>query len=331
MSVCQNTFLRKIEGKYHFDIVRGNKSDIYQVPCGRCTNCKIQIAKEWALRCTLELPYWDKAIFTTLTFNNENNIDPSIHKTEFQKFVQDVRNDMRKSGKKIKILGCGEYGDEKMRKHYHAIIFGIGLSDEKRVIGTDETWISEDGIIEKNWLKGNVFNGTVTYESCRYVASYIFKKYYDDLKEQVYTSIGLETPFQYTSGGIGKSFYNEWKNNIVNRGYIMLNGVKNTIPRYYLKLYEKEEHDLWHENEFERKLDEIQMKHAERKFSEWYKNYIEKLTKKICENPNAYNWETLNKAENADIKQFFVQKYIKWNEEQTQAKANLAEARNKLY
>lgn len=322
---------RKIEGKYYFDSIRGIKTDIYNLPCGRCTSCKIQIAKEWALRCALELPYWEKSIFTTLTFNNENNIDPSIHKAEFQKFVNDLRNDCRKDNRKIKILGAGEYGNNSMRKHYHAIIYGIGTEDEKHYIGTDETYTSEKGLIEENWLKGNVFNGFVTYNSARYVASYVFKKYYDDLEEQVYKSIGLETPFQYTSGGLGKSYYNEWKNNIVNRGYIMFNGVKHNIPRYFLRLYEKEAHNMWENNKYEKKLKEIQIANQERKFQEWYEDYIRKLTKKLCEDPDTYNYNRLNEAGCEDFKRFFVGRYIQWQDKQNEAKANLAEARNRLF
>lgn len=241
MSVCKNLYYRRIEGKFHYDPIKGAMTDFYAIPCGKCTNCKIQIAKEWALRCCLELPYWEKSIFTTLTFRDSEMNDPSIHKEEFSEFAKNLRNDLRKDGRKIKILGCGEYGDSSMRKHYHAIIFGIGLGNEKTMIGNEETYLSENSIIEKNWKKGNVFNGVVTYNSARYVASYVFKKYYDDTKKQIYEDAGLENPFQHTSQGIGRSWYNDYKNETLKRGYILFNGIKNTIPRYFLDLYEKEE------------------------------------------------------------------------------------------
>lgn len=332
MSVCQNSYLRKVEGRYHYDPVRGITSDIYQVPCGKCTNCKIQISKEWALRCCLELPYWDKAVFTTLTVNNENWLnDVSLHKEEFSDFVKNLRNELRAKkyrGRKIKILGCGEYGD-KGRKHYHAIIFGIGLSDEKRFIGTDETYISEDGLIEKAWLKGNVFNGTVTYESCRYTASYVFKKYYDEMKEEVYTSKGLENPFQHTSGGIGRRWWEEYKDITLQRGYIMFNGIKHTIPHYYLELITNEKGRT--ETENQTKLKELQEKHAMNKFEEWYNEYIKKLTKKLCEDPNIYNFKTLKEAGNEDFYRFWSKKYIQETDKQNKAKANLANAKNNQF
>lgn len=318
MSVCKNMITRHIEGKFHYDLVSQQITDYYTFPCGKCTNCKIQIAKEWALRCCLELPYWDKSIFTTLTFNDENNLDPSIHKEEFSKFIKDVRNDLRKDGRKIKVLGCGEYGDESKRKHYHAIIFGIGLDEETRQIGKSTTHLSENGILEENWLKGNVFNGVVTYNSARYVASYVFKKYYDDLENEMYTKLGLETPFQHTSGGIGKSYYEEYGKQTLQRGYIMLNGIKNTIPRYFLDLYEK---DGYHD-----KLKTMQRDHAVDKFEKWYKSYTKKLSQKLCCQPDEFNYNVL-----ADIDQNFRTEYFRQQTDEVNAKSNLADARNKLF
>lgn len=325
MSVCKNLYLRRVD-KYHYDPIRNEITNLVEVPCGKCTNCKIQIAKEWALRCCLELPYWEKAIFTTLTFRDSEMTDLSIHKTEFSEFIHNIRNDLRKEKKQIKVLGCGEYGDESMRKHYHAIIFGIGLGNEKTTISKNcETYLSENSIIEKNWTKGNVFNGVVTYNSCRYVASYVFKKYYDDLKEEVYINNGLENPFQHTSQGIGRQFFNEYKNTILDNGYIMFNGIKHTIPRYFLELYEKEDKI---NNSFEntKKLKRLQIEHAEDKFNKWYKNYTEKLSKILVCNPDDFNVKTLKNVDSE-----FIVEYYKQIQQQNEASANLAEARNKLY
>lgn len=319
MSVCRNEYWRHIKGKYHYDPIMQTVSDWYKLPCGRCTNCKIQIAKEWALRCCLELPYWEKSIFTTLTFRDSEMTDPSIHKKELSDFFHNVRNDLRKSKQKIKILGCGEYGDESMRKHYHAIIFGLGMSNEKITISHNcETYTSENSILEKNWSKGNVFNGIVTWNSCRYVASYVFKKYYDELKEDYYTSKGLENPFQHTSNGIGKQFYEEWANNILSKGYIMFNGIKHTIPRYFLELYEKDGKKL--------ELERMQMKHAEEDFWKWYDKKTKEISKFTFSNPDEFNCELLHKVDRE-----FIDAYYKEKQQQNEAKANLAEARNKLF
>lgn len=321
MSVCKNLYLRRIEGKFHYDPIKQQITDIYELPCGKCTNCKIQIAKEWALRCCLELPYWDKSIFTTLTFRDSEMSDPSIHKKELSDFFHNVRNDLRKTNQKIKILGCGEYGDESMRKHYHAIIFGLGMSNEKVTISHNcETYTSENSILERNWGKGNVFNGVVTYNSCRYVASYVFKKYYDELKEEFYTSKGLENPFQHTSNGIGKQFYDEWNNNILTKGYIMFNGIKYTIPRYFLDLYKKEELNKRY------KLREMQQKHAEEDFWQWYKKKTKEIAKITFSDPNEFNCQLLSQVDPE-----FIQAYDEERKEQNEAKANLAEARNNLF
>lgn len=320
MSVCTNLYMRRIPGKYHVDPITNEWTDIYPVPCNKCTNCKIQIAKEWALRCCLELPYWDKAIFTTLTYrDSELPKDFSIHKRELENFFHDLRNDCR--NRKIKFLASGEYGD-KGRPHYHAIIFGIGLSNEKRIIGaTDETFNSENSLIEKNWTKGNVFNGAVTYNSCRYTASYVFKKYYDELKEEIYTDNGLEVPFQKTSNGLGKQWYLDYGKQTLERGYIMFNGIKHTIPRYFLKLFEKDEK--------KQDLKKLQIDHAEAKFQTWYENYIQRLAVELCEQPDEINakicGDDWNRLRGRGVE------FQNWQQTQNEAKAKHAEERNRIF
>ena len=281
MSVCKNTFSR-LTDKCRFDPVLQKWTYYAEVPCGKCTPCKIEIAKEWALRCCLELPYWNNAIFTTLTYRDSDlPSDYSLHKEHLEKFFNDVRNDLRGENK-IKFLASGEYGSKNFRPHYHAIIFGVGLSNNKRIIGAkDVTYDSVNRILEKNWTKGNVFNGCVTYNSCRYTASYVFKKYYDSLRDEVYLQNGLQVPFQKVSNGLGKSWYQEYGKVTLKRGYIMFNGVKHTIPRYFLKLYEKEG--------FKADIEQIQKNHALDNFASWYDSYISRLSLELAESPDVIN------------------------------------------
>lgn len=244
--ICQNPIYRRSEEKYHYDPITKTITNLWETPCGKCTACKIQICKEWALRCMLELPYWEKSIFTTLTYNDENlPKDNSIHKEELSEFFDKLRDNLKPYKTKIKFMASGEYGDENTRPHYHAIIFGINIDlnnwfyqfrNGKQQI----CYRSENEIIEKTWTKGEVYNGYVSYNSARYVSSYVFKKYYDELAEETYKKYNLEIPFRKVSNGIGKNFWIDYGNQILKRGYISINGEPNTIPRYFLKLTEKE-------------------------------------------------------------------------------------------
>lgn len=222
-----------------FDHFSGEWKSYVEVPCGRCINCRIQHSKEWALRCVLELPYYaDNCLFTTLTYDDEHlPIDNSLHKEHLRTFWKDLRSDMANLGLgKIRYFASGEYGDENGRPHYHAIIFGLGCDYEEYDART-KGFASFAHLIEDNWHRGKVFNGLVTYNSCRYVAEYIFKKLSGKLADDVYGD--LQIPFQAVSNGIGKDWFDDYASITMKRGYILYNGVKHSIPRYFLKLADK--------------------------------------------------------------------------------------------
>lgn len=204
-----------------------------KVPCGKCTSCKIAKAREWALRLMLEMPYWQNTIFVTLTYNDESLTDLSLDKRTLQLFFKRLR---KLTNRELKYFACGEYGDKSGRKHFHAIIFGIGLSDEWNYdIGC---YYSENHFIERCWNYGNVFNGDVTFQSCRYVAEYVFKKYNGKTKEKIYVENGLECPFQLQSRGLGLRYVQDNSYDLLNRGCVYFGGRKLSLPRYFVSKLE---------------------------------------------------------------------------------------------
>jgi len=159
--ICTNPFkLKKPEG------------GVLELPCGHCLACKIAKSREWASRIIHEMVYYDKSVFVTLTYDNlycpENN---SIDVSTLQRFIKRLR---KISNLKLRYFGCGEYGDRLHRPHYHLIIFGIGRSDVDK------------SLIEKAWPFGFVYLGSVTFQSARYVARYIEKKYNGKKEEEEY-------------------------------------------------------------------------------------------------------------------------------------------------
>lgn len=243
------------------------------VSCGSCLACKIQKSSEWAMRLTHEYSMRKKGVFLTLTYNDENlPEDKSLQKKHLQDFhkrlrqqliyhlVNNLRNEsqfygytdteLRKIASKklsgqLKYFACGEYGDQNGRPHYHDIILGFSRYDKEFVSAVKKSWPYCDW----NKLKFDDVFGTVNYDSCRYVADYSFsKKSRKDLVKEgfleavkVVNEFGDKTvykiikqpPFQLISQGIGLSFINEFRDELLQREKVTVHGAERNLPRYY--------------------------------------------------------------------------------------------------
>lgn len=168
-----------------------------------------------------ELDYWDHASFITLTYRDEDlPANASLDKPELQRFLKRLRKSLE--NRPIKYYASGEYGENTQRPHYHAIIFGLA------------PLLGDQALIERAWPHGNVFTGSVTYNSARYVAGYIGKKKYGELAEKEYGD--RKPPFQIQSRGIGERFLQDNKERILEDLELTLYGKQCGIPRYYKKL-----------------------------------------------------------------------------------------------
>lgn len=203
---------------FPFKVKMKDTGHIVDVPCGRCTACRIARAREWAARVLHESYYHENSIFLTLTYDNQHlPVDCSVHKDELQRFFKRLRKDIEPL--KIKYFACGEYGDINNRPHYHAIIFGMSLKNEDKEI------------IKENWPFGFSYFGTVTYDSARYVTDYVLKKYDKEKAKEVYGD--KEIPFCLMSNGIGKKYCNEYSQELYDNLGFTINGVNMALPRYY--------------------------------------------------------------------------------------------------
>lgn len=210
----------------------------FEVPCGKCMACRIARARQWALRLLHEMDSWDKAVFITLTYDDKNlpkgeefkfKVEdrvgtaqyPTLVKRDLQLFFKRLRKNLKK--RPIKYYACGEYGENNGRPHYHAIVFGLSTFDKT--------------LIDESWAKGLVHIGTVTYDSCRYVAQYIDKKYDGELGRKVYGSKNISKPFQLVSQGMGLRFAVKYQDELKENLHTTVKGVIVSLPRYYkLKL-----------------------------------------------------------------------------------------------
>lgn len=213
------------------------------VPCGKCIACKIQKRKEWSIRMLHELNSWDDACFLTLTYSEEHLPFypggaygpvpypwPTLKKSDIQKFFKRLRRDLNNENRNIKYFACGEYGEKTQRPHYHAIVYGLGLSRNDR-LQVMENWPFCD------WKNSQIRKGSfglVEPDSIQYVAGYINKKFDNVVEYEEYHKYGREPTFRILSQGIGKEYIYENAEQLFQNGFITHRSVPQSIPRYYL-------------------------------------------------------------------------------------------------
>ena len=202
------------------------------VPCRQCLACRINYREAWKLRCLYELDNWDSAAFITLTFSDKylltkENPD-SLDKKELQQFFKRLRlnaerkygshqevnengNERSVSNKPIKYFACGEYGGERERPHYHAIVFGMdNFNDDDRDLiksswNTSPDFRCEDWMFDKERGRDSAIQ-EVTPDDIAYVCGYVEKKLFGAEANSEYTLKGRTPPFSLMSQGLGLDF-----------------------------------------------------------------------------------------------------------------------------
>ncbi|UZQ29486.1 MAG: hypothetical protein OHM56_09970 [Spiroplasma phoeniceum] len=94
---------------------------------------------------------------------------------------------------------------------------------------------------DRIWGKGIHKIGRVTYQSVGYVVRYTLKKLRSKLD---YEKLGIDPEKLYMSKGIGKNYFDEFKDQIYKFDLVNLNTDKGLLkvqpPRYFDRLYEKQ-------------------------------------------------------------------------------------------
>lgn len=189
-------------------------ADIFDVPCGRCINCRLDYAKKWSYRCLLEAKSWSENFFLTLTYDDEF-LSPTVNietgellgATLVPKEVVDFLKRLREKYRteynhtNIRFYMAGEYGDHTFRPHYHMIAFNLPIFDlkyySKSPLG--DCYYNSD-TIKALWGKGHVVIGEVTAQSAAYTARYCQKK---AGKEVDYAALGLHKEYTRMSRNPG--------------------------------------------------------------------------------------------------------------------------------
>lgn len=166
-----------------------------------------------------------------------------------QKFMKRMRE---KIGP-VRFYMCGEYGEKLDRPHYHYLVFGYDFPD-KYYYKTSESGekLYRSSLLETLWPFGHAWIGSVTYESCAYVASYVMKKITGDQADWHYRRTDergeeywLQPEFNLMSRGgkdgrgIAAEWWDKFNNDVTAHDAIVHpGGFKAKPPRYYDKLLE---------------------------------------------------------------------------------------------
>lgn len=211
-----------------------------KLPCGKCVGCRHDYARTWAIRCMHEKQMHDASSFLTLTYDDahlpENN---SLRKRELQLFMKRLRQHVyRSSGVDgIRFYGCGEYGSETFRPHYHVLLFNYDFVDKVFVknSGSGEPLFRSD-VLAGLWEDGEHFIGAVTAQSCAYVSRYVLKKVGKE-----FTPDGCEKEFTCMSRrpGIAATWFKKYHRGVYDWDNVVFGSAEVRPPRYYDTKFEE--------------------------------------------------------------------------------------------
>lgn len=236
--------------------------EAFAFPCRKCLPCRLNIAREKAIRCWHQAKIQENSIFLTLTYDDQNLPSQKLQYSDFQEFMKRLRAKvedpirkivtdpdlLKEQLEKVKIsyMVTGEYGEKHKRPHWHAIVFNYYPPDPD-CVGTTELGhkVYTSKILSELWGKGRIEIGDVTIESAGYVARYATKKLAHG-KDQDHDF----QPIHKTSSrrAIGRAWIEKYYKHTFENGFIVMpDGTQGKIPRYYVdwckqhqpKMYEK--------------------------------------------------------------------------------------------
>lgn len=224
-----------------------------EVPCGRCTGCRLDRRLEWTVRCTHEQQLYAGNTFITLSYADEHLPSSlSLEYRDVQLWLKRLRKEVRGNTKgpngkyPIRFFLSGEYGPQTQRPHWHAILFNCVFEDQIRLLNGQ--YVSEQA--ERIWSKGNVRLDNVNPATIAYVAGYTQDKLYgrQAYEDVVNISTGevseRRAPFVSMSRrpGIGAAWLDRFSSDLFGTSekphdFAVLQGSKRKVPGYYWRRF----------------------------------------------------------------------------------------------
>lgn len=218
-----------------FDKRKSNTGVSIKVPCGKCSGCKLEHSRQWAVRCMHEKRLHNASAFITLTINDKNlTPNHSLVKADLQKFMKRLNKHM---GGGQRFFACGEYGEKTNRPHYHVLILNYDFSDKKlHKKGADYNLYTSPSL-DKLWSLGFAVLGDVTFESAAYVARYCMKKITGPHSRFHYGTRQKEFIVMSRRPGLGTGYYDKFNAELIAHDTIIVNGHPAALPRFYDNKY----------------------------------------------------------------------------------------------
>lgn len=233
--------------------------NILSIPCSQCIACRLERSRQWATRAMHEASLYEDNSFITLTYNNDF-VPHSLDKRSMQLFMKRLRRHFPE--RKIRSFYCGEYGEKLGRPHYHAALFNIDFDDKEywKTVNGNRYYTSDrlndiwtDPVTKRSL--GYSVVGDLTFESAAYIARYCTKKITGAKAEEHYTKvlstgevIKLQPEFCQASRrpGLGNEWFQKYgMTDVYPLDEVIVRGAKAKPPRYYDKLLERSNVDIF--------------------------------------------------------------------------------------
>lgn len=242
-----------------------NYKDI-PLPCGKCTGCKLEYSRQWAVRLTHEKYQHERTSFVTLTYRDdalpgqrartksrthEIQKHASLSKRDLQQFTKRLNQHARRTfGEGVKYYACGEYGETTHRPHYHIAIYGEDFGVDrvlwKHAKSGNKLYRSQT--LARLWPHGDADIGELTFESAAYIARYIMKKITGTMaadhyrrQDELGADYWLTPEFNVMSRrpGLAKTWFLKYVKDVYPTDQVISRGKPAKPPRYYDKLLEQ--------------------------------------------------------------------------------------------
>lgn len=236
---------QRADGSVMFNARQGADKEL-TLPCGNCIGCRIARARSWSLRCVHEASLHKSNCFVTLTYSPDK-LPPggSLRYRDFQLFMKRLRKHFRTP---VRYFVCGEYGEQLARPHYHACLFGLDFPDKvpTSLLGRSGGWRS--AVLDRLWGHGHCHLGELNVRTAGYAARYVLKKVTGQLADKHYQRadtdgvlVSLVPEFARMSlrPGVGARWLDQFRGDVFNRDYVVHEGSKYPVPRYYDRRLER--------------------------------------------------------------------------------------------
>lgn len=226
-------------GKLYFSAPAPHpKAKLLTVPCGRCIGCRLERARQWAMRCCYESFLYEDNCFVTLTYNEANlPLDMSLKPKHLQLFIKRLRK--RLAPLRVRFFACGEYGEQNFRPHYHLILFGYSFLTDAEQLRTDgHQLVYYSPLLAELWPFGFSSVGEFSFESAAYVARYCLKKVTGNQAAEHYGDRVPEFLRCSNRPGIGAGWLEEFCDDVYSDDKCFARGLPCKPPRYFDKKLE---------------------------------------------------------------------------------------------